>query len=70
MMNQGFGRELIQYSEKIALERSFKEIILWVFKDNMKSRGFYEKMGYAHDGTEKLLERFNAMEIRYSKILR
>lgn len=60
---------MIKYCEERAIERGYKENTLWVFKDNEKSIRFYEKMGYRPDGKEELIERFGAMEIRYSKVL-
>ena len=69
MKNQGIGRKLLSYCEDIAKTRGKNENVLWVFKDNIEARGFYEKMGYRTDGKEELMEKFNALEVRYIKIL-
>ena len=69
LKGQGIGTEMIKYCEKCAIEREYKEIILWVFKKNEKSRKFYEKMGYLSDGKEEMIEYFKELEVRYSKIL-
>jgi ribosomal protein S18 acetylase RimI-like enzyme len=69
MKNNGIGTQLINYCEEQAKERGFKENVLWVFKDNYDARIFYEKKGYKTDGKEELIEYFNAIEVRYIKIL-
>jgi len=66
---QGVGTQMVAFCEQCARERGFTEIILWVFKDNAKSRRFYEKMGYAPDGKEETIARFNAVQVRYCKKL-
>lgn len=65
----GIGTQLIKYCEKCAIDRGYKENMLWVFQDNKESRSFYERIGYKPDGKEAIIERFNAKEIRYSRIL-
>lgn len=70
MLNQGIGKELIQKCESVAIENGYSENVLWVFKENSKSRGFYERMGYMVDGKEQEIEKFKAIEIRYSKKLK
>ena len=30
---------------KILKERGYKEVIIWCLKENIKARGFYEKIG-------------------------
>jgi GNAT superfamily N-acetyltransferase len=67
MKRQGVGTRLIKYFDDIAIENSYKESVLWVFKNNKESRKFYEKNGYINDGKEEFLENFNAWEIRYKK---
>lgn len=36
----GIGTEMVRFFEFIARERAYTETILWVFKDNTRSRGF------------------------------
>jgi GNAT superfamily N-acetyltransferase len=69
MTGGGIGTRMLAYCEQEAVKRGFRENFLWVFKENYRARKFYEKMGYAHDGKEELLEKFNALEIRYCKSL-
>jgi predicted GNAT family N-acyltransferase len=44
---KGFGRELVNYAESFAKERSYGEIVLHARET---ARGFYEKMGYLIEG--------------------
>ncbi|MFC1616383.1 GNAT family N-acetyltransferase [Patescibacteria group bacterium] len=67
---QGYGRKLADYGEKILIKRGYKEIILWVLKENMASRKFYEKIGFKVEGKTQKLERCgNAEVIRYIKLI-
>jgi len=65
----GIGRQLISFCEQEAVKREFKENVLWVFKNNISSRRFYEAMGYIEDGKEQEIESFKAIEMRYKKDL-
>lgn len=47
--NKGIGRELIQFSEKYAINNNFKHIVLHARK---KAIGFYEKLGFNTVGKE------------------
>lgn len=49
--NQGLGSELIQWGIKELKKRGYKKITLWVLKNNVSSRKFYEKNGFRIDGT-------------------
>ena len=40
---------------------------LWAFKENTRARRFYEKHGFAFDGTQRVSEFDGAIEVRYSK---
>jgi len=42
---QGTGRELIQTAMRGLRERGFTSMLLWVLKDNLPSRKFYEAVG-------------------------
>ena len=69
MKRQGIGASLVEFCEKIATERGYKEICLWVLEGNYNSQRFYEKMGFAADGTRKFLENIQATATRYVKLL-
>ena len=42
-------------------------IFLWAFKENTRARRFYEKHGFQWDGSERVSEFDNALEVRYVK---
>lgn len=69
LTGKGIGTQMIHYCEDCAKNRAYQENILWVFKDNIKTRKLYENLGYRFDGSELTIEYFNTREIRYSKIL-
>ena len=69
MKRQGIGSKMVEYCENRALERGFKEVCLWVFKENIAARLFYEKLGYLPDNSSKYIEFLAATEIRFSKRL-
>lgn len=49
-IGKGYGHILFNYSLKRLIERGFEKCFLWVFKDNIKARNFYEKSGFKFDG--------------------
>lgn len=42
-------------------------VFLWAFKENKRARRFYEKHGFCWDGTERVSEFDDALEVRYVK---
>lgn len=40
-------------------------VFLWVFKENTRARHFYEKHGFHWDGSERVSELDDALEVRY-----
>jgi len=66
---QGIGAKLMAFSETLALSNGKDLMKLWVLDGNVSSRAFYEKQGYRPDGSQKNLELFDILEIRYSKRL-
>ena len=40
-------------------------VFLWTFKENKRARRFYEKHGFRWDGTERVSEFDDALEVRY-----
>ena len=69
MKRQGIGSILMDYCERIAIERGFSEICLWVLEDNTEGRSFYEKLGYVPDGAKKRIDFLSVTEMRYTKKL-
>jgi GNAT superfamily N-acetyltransferase len=66
----GAGRELMARAEE-QLRREYDVAYLWVLEDNPRARTFYERAGWAPDGSRKAEERFGvrAPEVRYRKEL-
>lgn len=65
---KGYGKRLLEYGENLLREKGFKEIFLWVLKDNLTSRNFYEHFGYKIEGSKKVLKNLGDIEsIRYCK---
>ena len=66
---QGLGQALMN---KVLQEISpfYAGVCLWVFKDNLRARRFYEKSGFSPDGREKT-EKFSnqPVSVRYRKVL-
>ena len=44
-----------------------KTVYLWAFKKNVRARRFYEKHGFTWDGSERISEFDDALEVRYVK---
>lgn len=65
---KGYGKTLLEYGERLLVQRGFKEIFLWVLKDNLSARNFYEYFGYNIEGSKKVLKNLGNIEsIRYYK---
>ncbi len=66
---KGYGRKMMAVVEDRLLEMSFTVITLWVFELNSRARRFYQKAGYAADGTRKtiLIGSRVLIECRYRK---
>lgn len=53
---KGVGRILCNFALRELLERSYEEVVLWVFEGNEYARKFSEAMGFSADGASKTLE--------------
>ena len=65
----GIGRELIQYVINEAGNTHMKRIFLWVIKDNLSARKFYEANGFKESGETCLIEGTTKWDMRYEKAL-
>lgn len=65
----GIGRELIDIFVKEAKQRRKKKIFLWVLKDNLTARRFYELNGFYPNGRERLIEGTNILDMCYERML-
>lgn len=52
----GQGSALLQYSLAKLKEKGIRHICLWVLKDNVRARKFYEKCGFQTSGSEREIE--------------
>lgn len=60
----GLGHAMLEEALKLIGERP---VFLWAFKENRRARRFYEKHGFAWDGSERISEFDGAVEVRYVK---
>lgn len=63
----GAGNELFQSALKKLKQYGFKNICLWVLKDNVRARKFYQKNGFIISGDEREIEitECNIREVEY-----
>jgi GNAT superfamily N-acetyltransferase len=68
---RGGGRRLLDAATQALTSAGFLDASLWVLASNDRARGFYEHLGWRHDGAEKE-ERFGdrVTELRYRLALR
>lgn len=64
---QGFGTKMIEQVINDVRDARYKKIMLWVFKDNIRARNFYEANGFVT--FEKKKENMIPIEIMYEKNL-
>ncbi|MDP2328885.1 MAG: GNAT family N-acetyltransferase [Dehalococcoidia bacterium] len=50
-VGRGVGTLLFGHACKVLEVAGFAEAVLWVYEPNERARGFYEAMGWRHDGT-------------------
>lgn len=63
---KGVGKVMMQTALEAIKEQGFKNTSLWVLKANLRARRFYEKFGFAPDGTEKATSFSNGItKVRY-----
>ena len=65
----GVGHELMNALVKETEEEGKKRIFLWVIKENMSARSFYEKNGFVPTGEEQLIEGTDKLDMCYERIL-
>ena len=57
--NNGFGKQVLAHINSLW---KTKDIRLWVLKDNLKARNFYEKSGFVNTGLVRTIWRGNTYE--------
>lgn len=65
----GIGRALIERSIQDARTLARKEIFLWVIRDNLSARRFYERNGFSSADEERLIECTPVLEKKYVRNL-
>jgi len=70
-ISSGVGHALMAELTGRARAAGFEEMLLWVLKDNARARRFYERAGFAPDGTEEPFEADGELvpEVRYVRRL-
>ena len=68
----GAGSALMARAERLLIGAGFTEALLWVLRDNVRGRRFYEAAGWDADGETKTVEigGRELVEVRYRKRLR
>ncbi len=63
----GVGSELLQSAVRKLKQNGLKNVCLWVLKDNIRARKFYEKNGFIKSGNEREIEiaECNISEVEY-----
>ena len=65
----GVGRVLMDKALSDMIENGFFTASLWVFKENIRARKFYEKCGFILTGQERISGYDRAVEVEYRRIL-
>lgn len=65
----GIGHELIKALVEEAKAEDKKRIFLWVIKENLPARSFYEKNGFMPTGEEMLIEGTDKLDMCYERVL-
>lgn len=68
-VGQGIGRLLIEYLIRKVRKEGVHKIILWVIKDNVKARKFYEANGFVNSGETRIIEGTTKDDFRYEYVL-
>ena len=62
---QGYGRQMMDRVLKDIKEAGYSEVVLWVFRDNLRARAFYEATGFKLTGLSK--PAFSTEAVLYSR---
>jgi len=68
----GLGSRLVKHVIKLAGSNGWESLYLWVIKENIRARKFYESMGFEIEGGERINSKLTGCklhEIRYVKQL-
>ena len=62
---KGFGSQMMDLLLMDIKKSGYSEVVLWVFRDNLRARAFYEAKGFALKGIAK--PAFDTEEVLYSR---
>ena len=65
--HKGYGSQMMDKVLKDIMEAGYSEVVLWVFRENLRARAFYEANGFALTDFSK--PAFDTEEVLYSKRL-
>ena len=65
--HKGFGSKMMDVVLEDIKKSGYSEVVLWVFRDNLRARTFYENNGFVLSGVTK--PAFDTEEVLYSKFL-
>ena len=65
--HKGFGSKMMDVVIEDIKKSGYSEVALWVFRDNLRARAFYEAKGFVLNDVTK--EAFDSEEVLYSKML-
>lgn len=65
--HKGFGSKMMDLILEDIKKSGYSEVVLWVFRDNLRARAFYEAKEFVlNDATKSA---FDSEEVLYSKVL-
>lgn len=65
--HKGFGSKMMDMVLEDIKKSGYSEVVLWVFRDNLRARAFYEGNGFVLNDVTKAA--FDTEEVLYSKFL-
>lgn len=65
---QGIGSQMIARIME-ELKPEYRKIMLWVIKDNVSARSFYESKAFKRTGRERIIEGTEKMDVQYIREL-
>lgn len=68
-VEQGIGTLLIEYLISASKKKGVHKIVLWVIKDNVKARKFYESRGFVNSGKTRIIEGTTKEDCCYEYVL-
>lgn len=66
-VGRGYGSKVLLEVLEEMKKAEYHKVVLWVFEDNVRARGFYEKHCFAFTGERR--EIFGGKELEYEKAL-